>query len=246
MSILQKLTEQTVFLLEKQKEANKDCMAIFAGLLDTIKSKLQQQKVDSGERAALEQVHALISEQSETIKEDAQVDIDFLTEQLQALNQVKTVEAKDPIKAKELLAMLVDENEEVKETEAFKKEVNDEAAASKENLMTMVTDIKEAISEGNAEEVAQYLESILSSEGADVCCDDEECDDEECGDDDDDMDGEEAEGGCGSCNGCSGGGCGSGCGSDDSKGKVDIFADLERYEQHLHGKGSDDDDKTQH
>lgn len=246
MSILQKLTEQTVFLLEKQKEANKDCAAIFAGLLDVIKSKLNQSKIDSGERAALEQVHALLSEQSETIKEDAQVDIDFLTEQLEALSQVKTVEAKDPAKAKELLALLIDESEEVKDTEAFKKEVIEEATASKENLMTMVTDIKEAITEGNAEEVAEYLESILSSEGDDVCCDDEECDDEECGDDEEGEEGEEAEGGCGSCKGCSGGGCGSGCGSDDSKGTVDLFADLERYEQHLHGKDSSDDDKTQH
>lgn len=240
MALLQSLIDQTVFLLEKQKEANKDCVAIFSGLLDVIKAKLEQHKVDSAERSALEQVHALISEQSETIKEEAQVDIDFLTEQLQALNQVKTVEAKDPIKAKELLAMLVDESEEVKDTDAFKQEVLDEAKASKENLMTMVTDIKDAITEGNAEEVAQYLESILSSEDS-GCCDDEECDDDNC-DDDDGM--EAADGGCGSCNGCSGGGCGDSCGS--SKSGLDIFADLERYEQHLRGTESDDSDKVQH
>ena len=233
MSILQKLTEQTVFLLEKQKEANKDCIVIFSGLLDVIKSKLQQPKIDATERTALEQIHALLSEQSETIKEEAQVDIDFLTEQLQALNQVKTVEAKDPVKAKELLAMLVDENEEVKETEAFKKEVIDEAKASKENLMTMVTDIKEAITEGNAEEVAQYLESILSSEGDDSCCDDEECDDEACG--------ETEKADCGDCKGCSDDGC-----STTTTGKIDIFADLENYEKHLHGAKADKDDKTRH
>lgn len=269
MTKVDNLIEQTVFLLEKQKEANRDCAQIFAGLLVVVDQKLAQSKGSADDVASLEKIRNLIAGQSEKIAEEAQLDIDFLNEQLHALKKIK--EVKDPAKARELTDMLIDSSEEIKDTAAFKKEVTDESAISKENLMSMINDIKDAIKEGNMQDVAMYLESVLDISDEDACCDDEECEDDDCdddfddSDDNDDHDGEELEvctcglgegGFCtckktgskksgGGCGGCKGGGCGSGCGSGGGCGtkKTDIFADLEKYEKALLQEA---DEKTKH
>jgi hypothetical protein len=178
------LIEQTEFLLEKQKEAQKECVEIFNGLLKVVEKKRQQVK-DEEEVAALDQVRDLISNQVEAISEETQVDIDFLAEQLDALKNIQKI--KDPAKMKEMLALLIDEEEEIKETSAFKKDVAEEASVSRQNLLTLVTDLKDAITEGSAKDVALYLESILEAEEGeagededDACCD-------ECWEDDNDS-----------------------------------------------------------
>ncbi len=248
MSKLISLIEQTAFLLEKQKEAQKECAVIFNDLISATRGKLDQNKDDRESIEHLEQVYTLIQEQSEKLAEEAQVDIDFLSEQLQALHKIQ--EVKDQEKARELLSMLVDEEEELKDTESFKREINEEAQLSRQNLLAMVNDIKDAIKEGSAQDVALYLENLLE-DGEDMNTneegdedgwefEEEGCDDCSCG-----M-GEEgkkcvckkeasAQSGCGSCKGCSGGGCGSGCGSK----SVDIFAELKQYHD-------DSSDKTTH
>ena len=239
MRLLKILIDQTVFLLEKQKEANADCISIFGDLLVVVKDKLGQKKNSPEEIAGLEQIKSLVSEQSEKIKEEALVDINFLTEQLEALRKVEVVHAKDPVKGKELFDMLVDKDDEIKDTEVFKKEVIKESALSKESLVTMVNDIKEAVVDGNAQEVAVYLKSILESDDSDDDGDDLEDD----GDGEfDDAEIESEGGGCGGCKGCSGGGCGSGCG----KGSTDVFADLERFEKTLHKDSADSSKKNKH
>ncbi len=199
---LETLIEQTTFLIEKQKESQKDCALIFEGLLTAVKDKVTTSKSQPEAMATLEHVHSLIAEQAQRINEEAQVDIDFLTEQLQALNDIKKVQ--NPEKASELLAMLIDENEEIKETASFKEAVGSESQIAKQNLTTMVNDIKDAIREGSAQDVALYLESLLSEE---------ETEDEELDDDDDDE--EDEEDGCDDCHSCSSKGC---CGG------VDIFS----------------------
>lgn len=233
------LIEQTTFLLEKQKDSQQDCLAIFQDLLAAAKEKLGQIRSENPEEAEhLEQVCVLISDQKENISEDSQVDIDFLTEQLQALQKIQAME--DSEKARLLLNMIVDENEEMKDTESFKKEINEEAAISKQNLLTVINDLKEAIKEGSAEDVATYLGSIMSGEGDDQDGDDFDDEDGEH-DDEDGCDDEEEEGGsCGGCKGCgTGGGCGSGCGDKE----VDIFADLAQYEKEFF---KDTNDKIKH
>ncbi len=212
------LIEQTSLLLDRQKEAQQECVNIFKGLLSVIDAKRGQAKGNAEEVEALERVHGLIGEQVTRIQEDTQVDIDFLAEQLEALRNIQAI--KDPGQRQEMLGMLLDEDEEIKDTETFKKEITEEAAVSKQNLMTMVNDLKEAIKEGSAQDVALYLESLLEEDSdADDEDDEDECDDDEC---DDDC--------CQSSkrSGCSSKSCGDKCGGCNG---VDLFAELKRLEK---------------
>ena len=188
------LIEQTTFLAEKQTEAQKECTTIFEDLLATIQAKIVKVKDNPEEASSLEHVHSLMSEQSEKLFEEAQVDIDFLAEQLMALHKIKDV--KEPAKAQELLNMLLEEEEEIKDTETFKKEISDEAEISKKNLMMLVGDIKSAITEGSAQDVELYLESLLNE--GDV--DEEDLDDDEALDDEDFFAEDDT---CADCDGCS-------------------------------------------
>jgi hypothetical protein len=250
VSRLQTIIEQTSFLLESQKEALAECGSMFEDLLKAVKARIAEYPMGSADGAALERVAQLIEAQSARLNEDATIDIEFLTEQVDALNKIALLN--NPAQAQELLNMIVDENAEVVDTETFKQEVQAESETSKQSLMLMVSDIKDAVNEGSAEEVAEYLESILAmdeEEGLDEnCCDDEECEDEDCGIEEEggcgseggcgcSSEGEEADG-CGGCNGC--GSDGKGCGSASS---TDIFGSLKDYEESLLDKA---DDKTQH
>lgn len=229
------LIEQTVFLLQRQKDAQQDCSSMFKDLLIVVKAKRAGVVGDNEEGQALDQIHDLVSDQVENVVQEAQVDIDFLTEQLASLQKIQQI--KDPSQANEVLSMLIDSEEDIRNTAEFKKEVSEEAAISRENLMTMISDIKDSIKEGGAKEVALYLESILEGaeeegleidmdeddEEEDGCCDDDEeggcCDEEEeaelkpctCG---------KGQGGMCTCKSdgkqrmtkvASGGGCGGGC-----------------------------------
>jgi hypothetical protein len=215
MTKLETLIEQTSFLLEKQKEAQKECASIFAELVATATARKNELKGNKEEFETLEQVENLLAEQAERLNEEAQVDIDFLDEQYQALSKIKSLN--NPTKEQELLGMLLDESEEIKDTEAFKKEVTEESTISKQNLLTMTNDIKDAIKEGSAQDVALYLESLLDEDGGDIE-----------GGDDEDADLDEDEDGCceDDCDDCSG--C---CGGDKDEesccGSVDIFSKIE-------------------
>jgi hypothetical protein len=202
---LETLIEQTEFLLGKQKEAQKDCLEIFGVLLDVVQKKMAKVKGQAEEVEALGKVHTLVSEQIERVQEDTQSDIEFLTEQLQVLNEVGKI--KDKKKAQELISQMIENADDIKETSVFKKEVEDESKISRQNLVTLVNDIREAVSEGSAKDVALYLESILGEEEADED-EDGECCGGDCHDEEE------------SCKGCSRGCCG---GDDES---VDLFTAL--------------------
>jgi hypothetical protein len=211
------LIEQTSLLLEKQKEAQQECVEIFKGLLSAIDKKREQAKGNAEDNEALERVHGLVAEQVTRIQEDTQVDIDFLAEQLEALRNIQAI--KDPGQRQEMLGMLLDEDEDIKDTETFKKELTEEAAISKQNLVTMVNDLKEAIKEGGAQDVALYLESLLEEDSDGDEDDEDECDDDDC----DDECCQSSKKSCGSSKSC-GDGCG-GCGG------LDLFAELTRLEK---------------
>jgi hypothetical protein len=219
MSRLDILIDQTSFLIEKQKEAVQDCLALFSDLLVTVDKRVKQVEAKAPEAESLKEVRDLLAEQAEQIKQGSQEDIEFLAEQLKTLQQIKAVN--DPAKATELLQAMLDDDVEIKNTEAFKKEVNEESVISRQNLVVMLNDIKDAIQEGNAQDVAVYLESILNGEDGD----------DECGDDDDDSCedaccGKQC-GGAAKGKGSSCGGCKSNCCSDD---EMDIFESMSLYE----------------
>ncbi len=252
MNKLQTLIEQTSFLLDHQKQALADCEGMFGDLLATVNTQAAKTNPDTDEGEAINRIAAVLQTQSDRLLEDASHDVTFLTEQLEALNKIAAIA--DQTKRTEMLSMLIDDAEEIKDTAEFKQVVVDESAASKESLVAMLSDIKDAINEGSIEEVAEYLESVFGedSEDDDLCCDDEECDCDEdedgCCDDEDEDGASCSSGGCGckeegaeagSCGGCTGCGDGDGCGSE----PIDMFGSLKDYEQSLLDKA---DDKTQH
>ncbi len=220
---LETLLEQTSFLLEKQKEAKTECAAIFADFLSVIDKKVQACK-DAEDSRSLEKIHTMISEQAKRFEEETQEDIDFLAEQLKMLAQVEKIS--DEAKAKEIMNMIVDEDEEILETEEFKRGVLEEGSVSKQNLLSMVEDIKEALNEGSIKEVELLLESFaFDQDELDEELDDEEdaCDCGVC--DDDDFESCCSSKGHSGCHGC-----------DKSCGGVDLFAEFNDYAERVEDK----------
>ncbi len=218
MSKLEKVIEQTTFLLEKQRQAHQECQTVFEDLLAYVAKKIEAAH-DEEEVETLENIHDILAGQAEQLTEDASGDISFLTEHLVALKKIRDI--KDAEKATLLLNSLIDEQEEILETTDFKDEITRESEVAKDQLLAMVADLKDALEEGNSKEVELYLESLFQGEDEDGFEDEDE----------DAEHDEDEEGGCGSCSGgCeTGGGCGSGkcCSSDDEEGD-DIFSFLNK------------------
>lgn len=157
---LEALLEQTAFLLDKQKEAKEESSKIFSDLLSFFEEKLDH--VSGDEKKEIEKTHDLLSGHSQSMVDEMQGDIDFLGQQLHALQEIKKIG--DPEKEKELLSSLLDEDEEILDTEEFKKDLIDEAALSRRNLIAMVDDVKQMINEGKAQDVALLIEAMLQEE----------------------------------------------------------------------------------
>ena len=102
-----------------------------------------------------------------------QEDIEFLTEQITALKHIAAIP--DQKKAKELLNMMIEEDEEILETEAFKENVTQESIASKQNLISIIDDLKSALNEDKFRDVELFLEALCADEDEEI---DEESDEE--------------------------------------------------------------------
>lgn len=222
MSKLDILLEQTSFLLAKQTEAKKECSDIFANFISAVDKKAQGAK-NAEDARSLEKIHSLIVEQAKQFDEETQEDIEFLAEQLKMLEQVKGISDKE--KAKEVMAMCVDENEELLPTDEFKRNVIEEGELSKENLLNMVEDLTEAINEGSVKEVELLMETLVLDQGE---LDEEDGDEDECDCEDCDEDGDD-------CSCCSSG-KEKGCCGDKKSGDVDLFAEFNEYAERVDGK----------
>ena len=225
MSKIEKLLDQTSFLLDKQKEVKHETHRIFSELVAFVNQHRQRSAAGSETGQILDKIHDLLAGHAQRLAEEAQEDIQLLQENLEALLQIK--EISNPEKADELLATLVDDEEELPDTQSFKRDVNEELALSKNSLLAMVEDVKEAIKEGEAEEIALLLEAMVAEHEEEKSHHDD--------DEDDDFEDEEEEGGCGSC---SSGGCKSctmgshGGGSHGGK-DIDLASFLSPYEIEL-------------
>ena len=215
---LQTLIEQTEFVLARQEEAKVACSTAFTALLQRIDGQLKSSNGAQAKR--LKQVYDMLAGQAEQLVTDTQGDIDFLNEQLNALRSITKVQ--DAKKAKEMLDLLLDSDEELMPTAEFKESVMEELVASQEGFNAVMEDIAAALEEGDLANVEAMLEQLALAAAEDEA-DDEE-DEDGCSDDED---------GCGS--GCSSGGCGdckTGCGSSNDKG-VDIFGSISAYDREL-------------
>ena len=165
------LAQQTDFLLKKQEE--------LLVALDTV----------------FDSLFLLIDEHRKKSDEQLKDDIDFLKEQIGAINQVKAI--KDDTKVEEFLNMMIDEDEKLQEMEVFEKRVDADIVVCKKELEIMFDDIKSSIEEGKIHELCLLLEVIKDQEKQTVeknqesssCCSScKECDVESCQEDEDIFD----------------------------------------------------------
>lgn len=225
MTRLTKLIEQTIYLISKQQESQKETAAIFDDILSFVEKNAATKPELQKER--LLDVYELLSKRAESLNHYAQEDIDFLQDQLKALNAITQV--KDPKAAAEMLETLIDEDEEVPEVDAFKEDIDSELEQSKIVLNAVVDDIKEAIERNDLHETEILIESLIESDD-DM---DDEDDGEDCDDEDEDEDDENPRGKRqhkGGCDDCSGGckGCPVSGGNDE-----DIFSFMSKYDRDL-------------
>lgn len=240
VSRLETLIEQTSFLLERQEEVKLECDDIFRDFLNFLQQKINDFNEEEEQQSSLEKVHDMISGHAQKLTDEAQEDIEFLREQLRALQEVSKIA--DPTRAKEILAEMIDEDEEIPDTEEFKVSVQQESIEAKSNLLAMVDDVKEALRDGDVKEVELLLEAMVEEQssgdinGLQFSLDDEDEEDggEQQGGNNDNEEGEASSGGCCGSGGCAPGGCGD-CSMDcgPAKGATDIFSMLGQYEREL-------------
>jgi hypothetical protein len=174
---LEALIEQTDFLLEKQNEALAESERIFGDMASDVEEMLKNKNIQGQELTSLNNISTMIKDHLENVNEQMQEDIDFLTEQLAALKHLAALP--NQAKAKELLGMMIDEDEEILETDDFKENVTQESTASKQNLISIIDDLKSALKENKFREVELFLEALNKEEDED---DAEESDEEsDCG-----------------------------------------------------------------
>jgi hypothetical protein len=161
-SRLETLIEQTDFLIEKQKEAQTDIENIFNELLEVVEKKLENSSLSIENKKSLEAIKKMALDRTEFVSKMMQDDIDFLNEQLLALQHITTID--NPTKAKELLNMMIDDNEEILETEEFKKNLIQDSIASKQNLTAVIDDLVSALREDKFKDVELFLEALFNEE----------------------------------------------------------------------------------
>lgn len=178
------LSEQTEFLLEKQKEVLEVFKSEFASLyelLEAEQAKAEQSK--SGEELmSFQKVFTLLSNHEKESVTDLEEDVEFLKEQVAAINKIKQLE--DEKQADELVGMMLEEGYELEESKSFKADVEQEAEEAKEGFRSMIKDIKATLVEEGVGDLEKLLEAHKAACEDAECkaqeCADEECKDEEC------------------------------------------------------------------
>lgn len=177
---LNSLIEQTSFLLERQKELFEKTSKVFGEMLEVVEKKLKS--IDQSARKQdiedLKAIRKFVSDHKQKSAQGIQEDVEFLTEQLAALAQIKSVE--DEAKQAELLDMVIPKEEKITDTITFKKMITDDLASNFRDLDLMFDDMKSAIEEDDIHEIKLLLEAIKDQE----------------------ENQEHAEHGCSGCSGC--------------------------------------------
>ncbi len=197
---LNAVEEQTKLLLEKQLEAKKYCDESFSDLLSLIDQKVQETDEQEDDYKSLVRIHDLISKQYSYFSSDVEDDIQFLKEQVKAIESIKAID--DDKKAEELFNSILEEDEELLETSEFKKNLEEDAVESKKGFISIMEDIKGSLQEGTLQELEAVLNTMAQEHrenelegGQDIFEDDDDddpCDscssdcpskDEDCGED---------------------------------------------------------------
>lgn len=162
---LDQVDEQTAILLEQQLEARDYCNNLFSEVLSLVDQKVQGTDEESENYKNLQRIHVLISEQFSKFSDEVGSDIEFLEDQLKAIKQIRQIE--DQQKAQEVLSSLLEEDEQLLETDEFKKNLEEDADLSKRNFIAIINDIKNFLEEGNLQDLELVL-SAMAGEGEEV------------------------------------------------------------------------------
>lgn len=176
------LIEQTVFLLNQQKEALHSTEDIFSDLIKHVQIKSEQKGLSADDIESLDNIKNMLAEKLEDITEDMMVDIEFLEKQVETLKAISAI--KDVSKAQTSLDMIFDKDEELLSTEEFKASITEDAEIAKQDLLAIASDLKEALNENNIQDVELLLEAMGSEGEIEIDFEDdgtdEEDDEEEC------------------------------------------------------------------
>lgn len=153
---IERLENQTKYLIEKQKELLTSSEEIFKSLINIIDEKIKTLKEDEGKD--LQDVKVYIVEHNKKSNAQLKDDIEFLNEQLEAITQIKALD--DEAKMEELLNMMLSKDQQLEEMDAFKKRLDEDVASCKKELEFMHEDIKGAIDEGKIRELKLMIEAV--------------------------------------------------------------------------------------
>jgi hypothetical protein len=160
--ILDPIIEQTNILMQIQSSAKEKCFKMFSETLNTIEVQIKKNEgTDDGK--SLERIHDSLSGRAQSFSDQIQEDIDFLSEQLGSLQEIKKI--KDIDKAKKILETIVEADEEVIATEEFKKNIEADSQELIKTVSMILEDINSAINEKNFDDVEALLESIEDEDG---------------------------------------------------------------------------------
>lgn len=201
MTTLDKLSEQTQFILSKQLETKKYFMDVFQDFLSSVlDEKTNFEKAGQKNKAAkLQEIHDLAAGQMDRVSDELTKDIEYLEGNIEAVNKIK--QERDIAKRNELVNLLL-EDQELPETEQLKIDVESEIEASKEDFSFLIGDLKAALQEGEIDDVLASLRNMETGisasgeededdeEGTDIFslrsrAEDEDEDDEDLDDEDD-------------------------------------------------------------
>ncbi|MCK4500724.1 hypothetical protein KAU11_09500 [Candidatus Babeliales bacterium] len=180
MAKIDVLAEQTAFLLEKQKELFSVFSRGFKELNDLLvveKEKAEVAKIGPA-LESFQQVQTLLDEQEKEIIDQGEQDIEFLEEQIKAIEQVKNLS--DEKQAEELTGMMLEADKELSETKQFKADVEEEGREAQDGFRSMIDDITSVLQEEGITELAALLEAHKLAAQQEQACEDEECDEKTC------------------------------------------------------------------
>ncbi len=157
------LAKQTEYLLKKQQELLKTSADVFESLTGVIDDKIKTLKEDDSKD--LQDVKVYIVEHNKKSDGQLKEDIEFLNEQLSAINQIKALD--DIAKMDELLNMMLNKEQELEEMDKFKTRLDSDVQACVNELNFMFDDIKSAIDEGKIRELKLMIEAVKDQQEKD-------------------------------------------------------------------------------
>ncbi|KKQ33467.1 MAG: hypothetical protein US49_C0001G0147 [candidate division TM6 bacterium GW2011_GWF2_37_49] len=174
------LIEQTVFLLDQQKDALRSTEEIFSKFIKQVQTKSQQKGLSADDTTSLSNITKMLADKLSTITEEMLADVEFLEKQLEALNAIAAT--KDASKAQTMIDMIFDKDEELLTTAEFKETILEDAEIAKEDLVAVMGDLTEALNENNIRDVELLLETMGSEGEIEIDFEDDgEDDEDECG-----------------------------------------------------------------